>query len=88
MDITYMDILDYAMEKFGRYVLQMEFTMLEVYIRRNGKHQIPRKKNIEDSRKTSAQNQKQIMYSVLCIMYYVVLLSLCFSSQEARKATY
>ena len=60
--------VDYVMEKFGRYVLQMEFTMLEVYIRRNGKHQIPRKKNIEDSRKTSAQNQKQIMYSALCIM--------------------
>ena len=34
--------VDYVMEKFGRYVLQMEFTMLEVYIRRNGKHQIRR----------------------------------------------
>ena len=34
--------VDYVMEKFGRYVLQMEFTMLEVYIRRKGKHQIRR----------------------------------------------
>ena len=30
-------------KKFGRYVLQMEFTMLEVSKRRKGKQQNPRK---------------------------------------------